>query len=73
MSDPLIDVDGNSHWLNAKGKWCRNDGPAIIYADGEKSWWVNGKRCESNTEFQEAANITDEDMTAIILKYGNIE
>ena len=26
------------------GKLHRNNGPAIIYADGSKEWWLNGER-----------------------------
>ena len=30
-------------WCNAAGEYHREDGPAIEYADGCKSWWINGK------------------------------
>ena len=33
--------------VNAKGNLHRLDGPAIEYADGTKSWWLNGKRHRS--------------------------
>ena len=35
------DEDGEFWYLN--GKWHREDGPAIIYEDGQLEWWVNGK------------------------------
>ena len=32
-------------WKNADGKYHRcGDKPAIIYSDGTKEWWENGKR-----------------------------
>ncbi len=28
-------------WLK-DGEWHREDGPAIVYNDGEKEWWLDG-------------------------------
>ena len=42
---PECQVDQWGHkqwWLH--GKLHREDGPAIIYADGDKEWWLNGYR-----------------------------
>jgi hypothetical protein len=36
------DTFGNKFWY-LKGKLHREDGPAIEYADGDKSWWLNGE------------------------------
>jgi hypothetical protein len=67
----FIHIDGlQSYWLN--GKVHRTDGPAVI-SKGRYKWWINDKIYISNKYFQEAAGITDEDMTAIILKYGNVK
>ena len=30
-------------WYNDVEQLHREDGPAIEYADGSKSWWINGK------------------------------
>ena len=30
-------------YINSNGKTHREDGPAVIYDDGSKEWWVNGK------------------------------
>ena len=45
----------------------------VIDARGSKEWYVNGKRYITSKSFQEAAHISDEDMTAMILKYGNVK
>jgi hypothetical protein len=58
-------------WVNEKLH--RTDGPAVTYADGTQYWYVSGFWYRDNKSFQEAANLSDEDMTAIILKYGNIK
>jgi len=31
-------------WYDSDGKWHREDGPAIEWADGNKSWYKHGKR-----------------------------
>jgi hypothetical protein len=38
--------DGAKHYYKDKAKTMRHrlDGPAIEWADGDKSWYVNGKR-----------------------------
>jgi hypothetical protein len=69
----VTDGQGTKRWFNKNRKLHREDGPAVIYSDGYKSWWINDKIYISNKYFQEAAGITDEDMTAIILKYGNVK
>ena len=39
-----FDLEGNVYYFNSKGHWHRTDGPAVEWADGGKSWWVNGRR-----------------------------
>jgi hypothetical protein len=68
----FIHIDGlQSFWFN--GKIHRIDGPAAIWADGYQEWHVNDRRYFDNKTFQETAGISDEDMTAIVLKYGNVK
>jgi len=38
-----INSDGIRFWKNADGKLHREDGPAIEYTDGSKSWYLNGE------------------------------
>ena len=35
--------NGNIRWYNQDGLRHREDGPAIEYASGSKSWWKNGQ------------------------------
>lgn len=37
------ELPGGVMWKNVKGQLHREDGPAIEYNNGDKSWWVNGK------------------------------
>ena len=41
-----IDVDeyGTRRYYNAAGQLHREDGPAVEYASGSKTWYQNGKR-----------------------------
>ena len=43
-SAPEIDGRGTTRWRNADGLLHRTDGPAIVTAEGDKGWFVNGKR-----------------------------
>jgi hypothetical protein len=39
----MIFVDGTQMWYR-NGELHREDGPAVIYADGHQEWWVSGKQ-----------------------------
>jgi hypothetical protein len=39
-----VDENKNIRWFNDKGELHRLDGPAVEYADGDKVWYVDGKR-----------------------------
>ena len=43
MSTMIIDEFGNKIWRNENGKRHREDGPAVEWANGDKSWYLNGK------------------------------
>jgi hypothetical protein len=55
------------------GYYHRVDGPAIIYPNGACSWYIVSKRIITNAEFQSLAKLTDEEMTMLVLKYGNVK
>lgn len=41
----IVEVyENRTEWKNEDGKLHRLDGPAIEYANGDKSWYVNGER-----------------------------
>jgi hypothetical protein len=54
-----------------RGSFHRVDGPAIEWANGTRQWFLNGQ-CYDNkmSEFQSNANITDDEMIVIHLKFG---
>jgi hypothetical protein len=66
-----ISLSGYKAWYK-NGLRHREDGPAIILTDDSMAWYINGKRKLKNSSFQKAAKLSDEDMIAIVLKYGNI-
>ena len=39
-----VDEDGTRRYYNTAGQLHRTDGPAIEWADGDKWWFLNGKR-----------------------------
>jgi len=41
--NPEIDEYGDKFWYDSDNRFHREDGPAIEYADGDKSWFKNGK------------------------------
>ena len=36
-----VDRDGTRRYYNTAGQYHRDDGPAILWADGSKMWWQN--------------------------------
>jgi len=64
-------ASGRLEWYH-RGKLHRVDGPAVIRADGSKEWWVLGDRMRSSAEFQHRARITNEEMLALVIKYGDV-
>ena len=53
-------------------KYHRIDGPAIMYNDGRKFWWVDGFVVDNNEDFRIQANISEEALLVMVLKYGNV-
>jgi hypothetical protein len=43
MIDPEIDKYGTQRWYNSNKSLHRENGPAVIHADGTQQWYVNGK------------------------------
>ena len=39
---PVIGATGAKYWRNANSELHRLDGPAIVWADGSKEWYVDG-------------------------------
>lgn len=52
----------------------RTNGPALMYSDYPcNSWYINGSRMINNTQYQKYAELSDEDMSIIVLKYGDVK
>ena len=68
MDDPIIYADGDkSWWLN--GKLHREDGPAIIDANGNNYWSLNDTYYEFD-DWLKLTPISDEDKFMMKLTYG---
>jgi hypothetical protein len=67
-----IDLYGNDIWTDDRGQLHRIDGPAVDFLNGSKSWWVNGERYANFKDFQDASGLSDDEMTMLILKYGQM-
>jgi hypothetical protein len=68
-NDPaLITTSGILYWFK-NGRIHRNDGPAIIFPDGSYRWAIDGLFFSNKKLFQTYSKNTDEDMTALLLKY----
>ena len=39
-----VNDSGTKEWLNLDNQRHREDGPAVEYSDGDKSWWINDQR-----------------------------
>ena len=39
-----VDSYGNRFYYNSVGKWHRENGPAIVWSNGTKIWYQNGRR-----------------------------
>lgn len=68
----IIRPDLGEYWYQY-GARHREDGPAIMFANGRNEWWFLGVRIHNKREYQSATGITNEQMTMLILKYGDIK
>ena len=69
-------LDG--HWIDAdgwevcvkNGRYHREDGPAVIYPNGETNWFINGIEYILDDWLETNNKITDSQKVLIKLKYG---
>lgn len=64
--------DGSEYWFQY-GRHHREDGPASIDLDGSIEWYLKGIKINSAKEFQLQTGKSDEDMLALVLKFGEIK
>ena len=43
-----VDSYGNRFYYNSAGKWHRENGPAVDYANGSKRWYYKGRLHRTN-------------------------
>jgi hypothetical protein len=55
------------------GSLHRTDGPAIEWETGEYTWYVRGIRMTSLLDVIQLTNMSDDELTIMILRYGQIE
>ena len=46
---PTVNSDGNKYWI-INGYFHREDGPALILANGYEVWYLNGEKVEYDSE-----------------------
>lgn len=49
MYEVIVCENGSTFWY-FEGNLHRKEGPAVEYCDGEKQWWLRGKRYTENFE-----------------------
>lgn len=64
-------ADGSEVWYHY-GLRHRTDGPAVIVPNVMVLWFVDNCQITSPAQFQRLTNCTDEELTMMILKYGDI-
>jgi hypothetical protein len=52
------------------GQLHRTDGPAIEYADGDKSWYLNGQRLSLNQWLEANTEISDQQRVMFKLEWA---
>ena len=57
MTEYKVEVyDDRTEWYNLEGKDHRENGPALEWVNGSKSWWINGKRHRTDGPAVECAD-----------------
>ena len=57
MTEYKVKVYGTrTEWYNLEGNYHRENGPAIEFSNGYKSWWINGQRHRENGPAVEYTN-----------------
>ena len=63
---------GVKHWRKNE-KLHRIGAPSVIAPNGELGWHILGIGYYSNKGYQNDAGLSDEEMTIMILKYGDVK
>lgn len=68
----IVHPDGSKYWMN-QGLFHREDGPAIMRSNLTCSWYINGIKITSTDMFLRISKCSEEHVSWLLLKYGNIE
>jgi len=68
IHDIIVDNERSKYYYN-NGKRHRENGPAIIYYNGDVRWYLNGIKY-SFEEWIEKTSLTDEEKIFLKLKYS---
>jgi hypothetical protein len=60
---------GDIRWYNEAGERHRDDGPAVVFPDGDVAWCLNGRQYRFN-EWLIEMNKTDEEKMLLRLQYA---
>jgi hypothetical protein len=69
MVDPVIYPNRDKAW-HLNGRFHRDDGPAIEYADGGVGWYLFDQELTLNAWLIANTSMTDEEKVMFKLKYG---
>lgn len=39
-------LSGNTYWINSRGQYHREDGPAVEWKGGRSEWWLHGRKLD---------------------------
>jgi len=73
LDGPAVEWDDGYYSWWVDGYNHRLDGPAIIDPRGFIFWYIKGDRYTNFKDFQEAGKLTEDQMTILKLKYGEIK
>jgi hypothetical protein len=71
VDGPAYISPAGESWIQ-HGRYHRTDGPSVVLSNGIKRWYVEDMQYTNNRDYQISANLSDEEMTMLILKYGNV-
>jgi hypothetical protein len=82
-SHQKVFLNGDVHYYNKNRQFHRTDGPAVIYPNGYKAWFINGQRHRTDGPAVEYSNgakswwlndeaLTEEEFKRLTSKLGKI-
>jgi len=63
-----VDREGDIHWYNEEGQAHKEDGPAVIWANGNRYWFLNGDHIDFR-RWIKLTPVSDEQKLLLRLQY----